>query len=114
MEVEAGHAVVGIVLLEVREVPRDQHRAHALQLHQQAVMPRRMAGRVEDDDRAVAKHILVTRQRLQLAAAADLVRERRHVGPTLGLGAVMPSQSPLPISTVAPGKDATCPVWSAW
>ena len=33
--------------------------------------------------------------------------------PGIGGVAVMPSQSPLPIITCAPGNDGNCPVWSA-
>ena len=70
----------------MREVTRDQHIAHALQFHQQAVVPGCVARCVDDDHRAIAKHILVTRQCFQLARAADPVRKRGHVGAHVGLG----------------------------
>jgi hypothetical protein len=75
--VERRHAVGLVVLVEVGEVAGDDDRPHLLQLHEQAVVPRRVAGRREDDHGGVAEHVLVERQHLHLAGAADPVRERR-------------------------------------
>ena len=68
MVVEAWNAVHRVVLLEMRQVARQQHIAHAFEFDQQAVVPGRMAGGVDYNDGAVFKYILVTGQGFELAA----------------------------------------------
>ena len=67
------------------EVAGEQHIAGLRQLHHQAVMTGRMAGRVQHQHGAVAKHILVQSQRLDLALAFDPVREWLWVHTRRGL-----------------------------
>jgi glutaminyl-peptide cyclotransferase len=86
--VEHRNAVGVVVLPEVREVTGEQHVTLLLQLHQQDVMAWRMPGRVEHDDGAVVKHVLVPRHRFHLAAALDPGGERRGIGPGVRLGGV--------------------------
>src|SRR5262245_21093645 len=71
VEVEDRHAVTVVVLAEVDQVAAEQHRAHVLQLHQQAGMARRVTRHPENDHAAVAEHVLVSGQRLDLPAFAD-------------------------------------------
>jgi hypothetical protein len=79
--VEGGNAVRVVVLVEVREVAGEEHVALVLQLDEQRAVPRRMAGRTQDHDGAVAEHVLVQRQRLDLAARADPLLEAIDVRP---------------------------------
>jgi hypothetical protein len=72
--VEPRHAVGIEILAEVRGIAGDDHGAHLRQLDQEAVMTRRVAGRVEHDHAAVAEHVLVCNDRLDLVLA---------LGPTL-------------------------------
>ena len=108
--VERGHAVRVVVLAEVHGVAAEDHGARLRQLDQQAVMARRVPGRAQHDHAAVAEHILVERERLDLALALDPALERLEVHALGRLRAVIASQSPLPISTVAFGNEPTWPV----
>jgi hypothetical protein len=67
--VEPGHAVRVVILAEVRGIAGDDHGARLRQLDQQAVMARRVPGRVEHDYAAVAEHVLVVHERLDLVLA---------------------------------------------
>ena len=67
--VEPGHPLRVEILAEVRGITGDDHGTHLRQLDQQAVMARRVPGRVEHDHAAVAEHVLVVRERLDLVLA---------------------------------------------
>src|SRR6185436_6121086 len=87
-DVEPWHAVAVVVLVEMHEIAGDQEVAFFSQLNQQTVVARRVSGGIQDHDAAVPEDVLVRRQGLDLAAAADPVREWRsvHAGGRLGRG----------------------------
>ena len=74
--VECGHTVVFVIFPEVLEIATEQHVAHLSQPDQQAVMAGRMSRRVQHDDGAVAEHVLVGRERFDLAFAFDPILKR--------------------------------------
>src|ERR1700730_3501268 len=80
VEVEVWHAATLVVLAEVDEVAGEQHRAHVLQPDQQAAMARRVTRHPQNDHAAVAEHVLVPGQRLDLPAFADPALEARGIG----------------------------------
>src|SRR6516162_9055243 len=72
--VEPRHAVRVVILAEVGCIARDDHGARLRQLDEKAVMARRVPGRVEHDHAAIAEHVLVVHERLDLVLT---------LGPTL-------------------------------
>src|SRR6185295_1862379 len=80
VEVEAWHAATLVVLAEVDQVAGEQHRAHLLQPDQQGAMARRVTRHPEHDHGAVAEHVLVHGQRLDLPLFIDPALEARDVG----------------------------------
>src|SRR5215467_2732771 len=90
--VEGGHAVLVVVLTEVREIATEQHIAGLRQLDQQGVMPGRVPRRVQHKHAAITEHVLVERHRLDLALALDPARERLrvHAGAWLSAGQRIP------------------------
>ena len=74
------HAATLVVLAEVDQVAGEQHRAHVLQPDQQAAMARRVTRHPEHGHAAVAEHVLVPGQRLDLPLLVDPALEARDVG----------------------------------
>ena len=75
--VERGHAVSVIVFAEVHEIAAEQHVSRLRQLDQETVMAGRVPRRIQHDHAAIAEHILVERNGLDLALAFDPICERR-------------------------------------
>src|SRR5260370_32561866 len=59
VEIEVGNTMVDVVVAQMVEVAREDHRSGLLQLELEHLMPGRMAWRSEDADSAVAKDIEV-------------------------------------------------------
>src|SRR5207302_3991393 len=80
VEVEARHSAAFVVLAEVGRVAAEQHRTHFLQPDQQGAMARRVTRRPENDHAAVAEHVLVHGQRLDLSLLVEPGLEARDIG----------------------------------
>src|SRR5262245_47073832 len=112
--VEPRHAVALVVLAEMHEVAAQNHWAHVLQPHEQGAVAGRVARCLEHDDGAVAEHVLVGHERLDLAGGAHELFESRDVRALHRRLSVDRSQWPWPIRSVALGNGASWPVWSPW
>src|SRR5215470_8442135 len=71
VEVEGRHAVRLVVLVEVGRIAGKQHRALFLQPDQEGAMARRVTRRPQHDHAAVAEHVLVRGQGLDLPLLID-------------------------------------------
>ena len=110
IEVERRHTIRIVILAEVRGIAADHHGPHLRQLDEQALMAGRMPRCPQHDHAAVAEHVLVERERFDLALALALFSNGLKFTPSAGFGLVIASHSRLPISSVAFGNEPTWPV----